>query len=102
MTQEMFLAGIGVLIVLSNGTLLGWKAIEKRADRKNGPQNGKPGSGGICRENTKFVTEHEIIVKHLATAVVDGKTEREVIRSENRKDHKDLFNKIEELRKEKK
>ena len=97
MTQEMFFAGIGILIVLSNGTLLGWKAIEKRADRKNGSQNGKLGTGKTCTENTKLVNQHDISIRYLATAVVDGKEEREIIRKENRQDHKSLFEKIEEL-----
>jgi len=80
---------------------MGLKVQSKLIERKSGtsPGNGKPGTGRVCQGNTKLVTEHEIIVKHLATAVIDGKEEREIIRSENREDHKNLFEKIEELRK---
>ncbi len=100
MTDRLLILIFGCIFSLTSCILLGLKIQSKLIGRRNGSkfkENGRPGTGRICRENTKLTTQHEIIVKHLATAVTDGKEEREVIRTENREAHKELFEKIDEI-----
>ncbi len=100
MTDRLLILIFGCIFSLASCISAGLKIQSKLIERKNGRggSNGKPGTGRICTGNTKLVTEHDISIKHLATAVIDGKKERETIRTENREAHDKLFDQIKEIR----
>ena len=70
--------------------------LAKKMNGKNG--NGKPGQTKICIENVKKIVEHDTTIKHLCAVNVEIKENMAEAREENRGDHKQIFDKLDDLR----
>ncbi|MCK5345067.1 MAG: hypothetical protein KAR20_16770, partial [Candidatus Heimdallarchaeota archaeon] len=78
-----------------NDTVIGKLAANPR---NPGNPNGKPGKAQICIENGKLLTELKGKSESQAEQINENKEAIETVRTENRDDHKTMFEKIDRIK----